>query len=320
MYGKRKSSAARSACYVDDRGIALAHLERAGSGRSLLGACSIPFADIVDIVDIGGIGSADWRKPAEARLDGVDLRRAPLSTVIKAGTYLTLLVEKPNVAADEVEAALRWRIKDLIDYDIDEAVIQILEMPEQSNPGHKPTVYAVVAPRATIDQQMAAVSGTGLALDVIDIPELCIRNVARVLAQDEDGVAFLHFVDSGGLLTVTRGGVLYLIRRIELGALDAAGAHDLASEDVVNQISLELQRSLDYYESHFDLKPISDLVLGPNEGIAALSIALNAALGLRVATFDLADHFDMRNEMSMAEQSECLLAVGATLRAERKAA
>ena len=239
-----------------------------------------------------------------------------------AGQYQLLLVEAPDVPAEEVGAAVRWRIKDLLDFNLDDAVIEVFDMPEQSNRGQKPMVHVVATRRSSVQQQVELLEGAGLALDVIDIPELGIRNIAALLPQDADGVAFLHLAEDDGILTVTQQGILYVIRRIEIGRRSFREVEDLygGHTELLSEISLEVQRSLDYYESHYDRKPIADLVLGPGLELGSLPDSLREQLGLNVHVLDLGELFDMPAPVPADEQGSCLFAVGAAMRAEAAAA
>ena len=307
-----KAPDARSGLCIDDARVAVANVQRVEGQKSVLRACAFR----------ASAHDSDWRQRAESRIRDIDLRQAPLSAVMTNGTYHTLLVEVPNVPSQEVAAAVRWRVKDLIEYPLEDTVIEMLEMPQQASASNKPMAYAVATQRSSVQEQVDVALHSKFLLDVIDIPELCIRNVAASLPQDGDGVAFLHFTEDSGILTITRAGVLYLIRRIELGrsAFGAAEHDEAATGDIVTRVALEVQRSLDYYESHYDRKPIGTLVIGPGAGLENLAAALNAQLGLAVSSLDLGDLFDMPTPISVEEQGNCLLAVGAAMRDEQVAA
>jgi len=182
-------------------------------------------------------------------------------------------------------------------------------------------LHAVTTRRENVIEQIDLMERANLPMKAIDIPELCIRNFAVHLPQDEDGVAFLHLAAECGYLTITRQGVLHLIRRIETGtdALRAAAADLVRSLERASGISLEVQRSLDYYESHYDYRPIGELVLGPGAGIDSLVDSLKDQLGLKVSRVNLGDLFSLEKDLSSDQQSECLLAVGAALGAEAAA-
>ena len=259
-----------------------------------------------------------WPDHAASHAGDLKLQQTPVSTVLGAKAYQLQLLEMPNVPADELLAAVRWRLKDLIDFPVEEAVVELLEMPPHSNPGAPHTAYAVVTRRAEVLQQIELMKQADLRMDVIDIPELCVRNIAVLLPQDADGVAFLHFTEDCGYLTITRKGVLHLTRHLDTGkrALAAAAADDSTLQELVGGIALEIQRSLDYYESHYDCRPVTHIALGPGAGLDALPATLTEHLGVTVQGIDLQDLFSLEDEISAEEQGGCLLAVGAALRTD----
>src|SRR6185503_2718215 len=111
-------------------------------------------------------------------------------------------------------------------------------------------------------------------LYAIDIPELCLRNVTALMPQDDKGVALLALNDNYAQLVTTRKGVLYLTRRI--------------AEVEPGALALELQRSLDYYESHYDQTPIGELVIAPGgERAERLAAELRNEVSLRVSVLDV---------------------------------
>ena len=83
--------------------------------------------------------------------------------------------------------------------------------------------------------------------------------------------------------------------------------------DVVSDVALEVQRSLDYFESHYDQRPIVDLVLGPGAS-AEFTAILADQLGLTVAVLDLNDLFDVAEPIPVEQQSAVIVALGAALR------
>lgn len=311
-FKKRDPSGGLCGLSIGAERVALAQVQRQKDGAMRLAATAVdrPAND-------GG-----WLRRLEQQARGINVGKKRVTSVLPHGAYQLVLVEIPNVPADEVKSAVRWKIKDLLDFPVDEAVIELFEMPEQSSATNKSMAYAVATRRSRVQEHIELLQDAGLALDVIDIPELCTRNIATRLPQDAGGVAFLHFADTHGTLTITRQGVLYLIRQIEKGltTMHAASQDDFASAELVSTIVLETQRSLDYYESHFNYGPVTELVLAPGSNIGPLADSLHGELGLTISSLDLNGMFETRTEMSETEQSDCLLAIGAALRAEPQAA
>ena len=252
--------------------------------------------------------------------------------------FSLLLVESPEVEASELKAAVRWRIKELIDFHIDDAIIDVFDIPGQKERGRPKLMYVVASRTSTVQQHIDLLEQNNLNLSVIDIPELALRNIAALLPEDKSGVATLYIGRDHGMLVVTRDETLYLSRRIDLGLeqlknyLEAPADEDefvldgeepsmpAQLERALDNIVLEVQRSLDYYESHFSLPPVSGLVIAPMEqSIPGVMGYLGANLGVPVRMLDLNALIESDETLTDERQSQCLLAIGATLREEKRA-
>jgi MSHA biogenesis protein MshI len=253
-------------------------------------------------------GDTDPVARALARLPN---RRAPAVSVLDHDGYRLLLVEAPDVPADELRAAVRWRIKELIDFHVDDAVIDVFEMPQHARGGRNRMMYAVTAKADYVKQQIDLIESAGLNLDVIDIGELSLRNVATLFEAEERGTAFLYLSERQSTLLLVRQGVLYLARHVETGVATLAEAGELRPE-LVGGLALEVRRSLDYFESHYEQTSI------PQLHTCGLEVAdreqLARELGIAVRDVDLKNLLDMDDTLSPELQRLCLPAIGAALR------
>lgn len=250
-----------------------------------------------------------------------DLDDYPCVSVMDLGSYHLLLVEAPDVQPAELRAAIRWRIKDLIDFHVDDAVIDVFEVPNQKTAGRNSMMYAVVARASITRQRIDKLTDTGINLTVVDVPELALRNIAALLPEDVGGVASLYLEARTGLITITRQGVLYLSRQIDLGYENLFSVSDSETlmQEQADHIVIEIQRSLDYYESHFSQPAVGSVVILPGPGsTVALMNYLDNQLDLRVRELDLNQLIDMSMPLNSGDQSACLLAIGAALREEEK--
>ena len=139
------------------------------------------------------------------------------------------------------------------------------DLPNPSRHAETKMVFAVAARNEAVQRLIAAIAPRAPRFDVVDVPELCLRNLSALLPQDVRGVALLAFNENVAHLLLTRQGVLYLTRRIDLSRgflIEAPGGEQPAHIDSA-ALALELQRSLDYYESFYDQPAITDPVLAP---------------------------------------------------------
>ncbi len=255
----------------------------------------------------------------------------PCGIVAAPDAYSLLLVEAPQVPPDELKAAVRWRIQDLIDFHIDDAVVDVFDVPVQKGAPRARMMYVVAARVPAIRRQTELVQDARLDLQVVDIPELAQRNIAAQLPEDVAGVALLHVSDGSGLITITRQSTLYLARRFELGtdatdaplAFEGSSGGDVeaapAAQPWLDALVVEVQRSLDYYESTFAQPPIGTLVVGPlDEPVPGMADYLAGQLGISVRLLDLNSVIDCNEPLDEALQARCFAAIGGALRLEER--
>jgi MSHA biogenesis protein MshI len=242
--------------------------------------------------------------------------RAAVSLVLAEDEYQLAMIEAPDVLPAEMRAAVRWKLRDAIDFHVDDAVVDVFDLPAQGRRSQGRMMYAVAAKRAAVDRHVRALDGLR-GTDVVDVPELCLRNLAQLLPAAEHGVAMLHLGERTATVVIVRGAALYLARRVDLQAAVRLGGGD--GEIDASAVALQLQRSLDYYESHYDQPPIAEVaVLPAGDRAASLADGLAADTGLRVGVYDLADRLDCIEPPAADLQQACVLAVGAALREERR--
>lgn len=247
------------------------------------------------------------------------LPRLPVSVVLRGDDYHLSLVEAPDVPPAELRAAMRWRLKDAINFRVEDAVIDVFDVPPQNRGTQGRMMYAVAARRSTIERTAVALSSLP-AFDVVDVPELCLRNLAALTPAAAGGVAVLHLSDTGATVVLVRGTTFFFARQMSIeSTLRMSADGEVGGRLDAATVALELQRSLDYYERHFDQPPITRIAVSPpNQRAVDLAVDLGRETGLEVATLDLSALLKCELAIDAATQTGCLLAVGAALREERR--
>jgi MSHA biogenesis protein MshI len=270
------------------------------------------------LVDFRPWGDQGQEKVLERAAADYELARSRCTTVLDANEYSLLSTEAPDVPPDELRAAIRWRIKDLIDFHINDATLDVFEVPGEKAAGRARSMYAVAARSMAIQKRADMMSAAGINLDVIDIPEMAQRNLASLLPEEARGVVLLSFTPVGGLITISKQGEIYLSRNIDIG-LDMLASFQEPNE-LFDRIALEVQRSLDYYDSHFRQAPVNTLALAPMpREVPGLVDYLKANLNSNVITMDLTKLMECEVEIKPELQATCLSVLGAALRQEEKA-
>jgi MSHA biogenesis protein MshI len=310
FFGKSRQEPGWLAIRFRANGLDLAHVRREASGKPKLTRCEFHEWS-------PGDGEALQRLRREARLEGYSV-----TTLLEPSEYQLLLVDAPNVAPAELKSAIRWRIKDLIDIHIEDAMVDVVNVPaDKSVPARSQAMYVVVARNEVIRQRVSLFDAARLPLKVIDIPEMAERNIAHLFEHNGKVSSLLTFEEGGGLVTFTHGGELHLSRRIGITAGELQDADGELRRAALERAATELQRSLDYFDRQFQYLPIATLMLSPFPGAEELRDHLAAQAGVTADIIDLADRLDISAVPAVShphEQARFLDVIGAALRTEDK--
>ena len=312
MFFKKKQQPGWLALGLHQDRVDLVHVKRAANGKPEITLCDTYRKEGADAATL-----ARLRK--ELKLD-----QYRCTTLLKGEDYQVHQVDAPNVPAAEMKTAVRWRVKDIIDYPLDAATVDVLDIPVDRNaPARNHSVYAVTARNSVIESCIKPFNDASVPLVAIDIPDLAQRNIAALFETEERGVAMLAFYEKEGILTFTRGGELYLARRIEIPLAQLMGSNAEDRNQHFERIALELQRSLDHFDRQFHYVPIAKLLLAPLPQEIGLQQYLASNIYVPVETFDLGVvmSFPGAPELKHPErQAQCLATIGAALRGEETVA
>ena len=269
----------------------------------------------------------DWDPADPKSLERVarefGVKRFQCTTLLKPQEYQILLVEAPAVKPGELKAAVRWRIKDMLDYHVDDAVVDVLDVPLPAGSTQRAHyMYTVAARNDTVRATIERFTAAGMPLAVIDIPDTAQRNVAACLEADQRAVVMLTFDAHGGLITVNFSGELYLSRRLDINLAQLAEADGDAHTRLLERVVLEIQRSLDHCERTYPFFTMGRVLVGPVPGEAGLREHLAANLYLPVEPLDLAQVVRLpagARAWTPVQQAKWLKLLGAGLRVEKKA-
>lgn len=243
------------------------------------------------------------------------LQRNQCVTLLGESEYRLAQVDAPSVPVEERLQALRWRLKDIVDFPVESAALAVVDIPADA--GRQAAVFVVAAPATSVSGCMARFARAKINLQAIDIPEMAVRNVAVLFEEANRGLAFLLLSEDHSLLVITYKGELYLSRRIEMTA-EALSPDDSERRLAMRErLALELQRTLDNFDRQYGFISVSRLVVATEKDSAGLVAALGENLYLPVLAMDLADVADFPGlpELRQVErQTQGLLAIGAGLR------
>jgi MSHA biogenesis protein MshI len=300
----RKKNAASRHLGVDfyDDGFALAVIDNRGQRPCVTAARWYPLA--------AGSNRADVLAVAIREMGARGLRAV---AVLPAASYSLVQLEKPSLPEDEIAEAMRWRIRDLVDFPVEQAVVDLIHPPPSHRPGAPPLMYVVVAKSADVADVAAGLEAAGVKVAAIDIVEMAIRNLSLYLDNPPRPRAYLHLQPGQTVIEIADGAQIYLSRRVQQDY--TAGADRALLGAQMENLALEVQRSLDYFESQYALGPADRLsvMICDRELFDAFSDVARGFLTVPVERFDFGA-IDVDEGVDLAGLDRGVTVLGAAMR------
>ena len=254
------------------------------------------------------IGQQAQARALQEWVQSKDLQKRNCVCLMSRDDFNIHQVEKPNVDDAELIPALTWRIKDLIGYDVGSVVVDFYPMPisHKNNTQH---LSVITAEDSTVAAYVECIKSSGLKLVAIDVPSLVGSNFKKVQQATGQTLAILSLTEFSGYLNIFHDTDLYVSRDFKIGTskLSQVTADD---EWTYDSLLLEIQRSMDYFESYYGLGSVSKLLLFPKiPATEKLTVYLQ-----NLISFDIDFVTESDPDASNALELHCFHAYGAALR------
>ena len=247
------------------------------------------------------------------------LKKYDCHLVLAADDYRLITIATPAVTDSEIPDAIRWKISDLIDFHIDDAVIDYYPLPSSKRANSEKQLEVIATPLSTVQPLVDLCKTCGLQIEVIDIHETSVRNLATLLPENDNGIAILHLQQNTGRIIIEKKGVIHLSRKLAEGfsRLGLTDNISLTEEQISleqSNLALEIQRSFDYVESYYGIHSISGLAVIPIAENTQQIINFLNNHGITSRIMDLSTIIDGDVLLDDATQSLCASVIGSTLR------
>lgn len=259
----------------------------------------------------------NWQTQLEALVKVHKLEQYHCHIVLTHEQYRDFSIESPQVNHDEVKQALQWRIAEMLDYPVEQAVIDFYPQPKSNRANRTQMLEVFSCNNALLNPLLQICKQAGLRIKVVDIQETALRNLAILLPEDEQGVAILHLQPGIGHVIIEKQGAIYLSRKFDfnyrlLTESGFDGDQDVQTEH--SNLALEIQRSFDYVENYFDIPPINSLaaVLLPSNTQGVIN-ALMINHGITARAMDISAIVDVDIMLIDSLQNICAPVIGASL-------
>ena len=211
-------------------------------------------------------------------------------------------VDKPKVPEAEINAALKWQVKDLVSIAPENMVLDYFDGPVLAGGNEK--INVVCSPIDELTKIVNAANEEDLTLVNITIPEFAFANLLPF--QNDASLLVCQQPNEEIILLIVKQGKLYFHRRLRgFSQIGNKTEDELTMLDIDN-LALEIQRSSDFFERQLKQAPIKDIkVLLPIKLESFLARKLAENSHMPVSLLELPEMYK--------EQRHYACAIGATL-------
>lgn len=218
------------------------------------------------------VSTAQWRKELANWVNKHKIGNARCCVSVGSHAYNIYQVEKPQVPDTELRQALTWPVKELTSVDKREMTFDYFDSPAQT--AGRGNVNVTVVTRDDVDAIIEATLRAGLQLTNISVEEL--TNCETLPATDEPVMTLSQRAGEDIQLAIVKNGALYFSRSLKgFENLGSFSVEELKM-GVMDSLTVQLQRSMDYFESQLRQAPVRRILYN-------IESSNSAAIGQQIA-------------------------------------
>lgn len=163
---------------------------------------------------------ADSKEDFVRRLQALGLKGLAAHSMLRPEQYQLLQIDAPPVAPEELRAAARFQIREMVNVHIDDITLDVMQVGDGQQKGPN-NLFVVAAKNEVVREVIALGDALNWEISVIDIQETAQRNLQSALAR-QDGrleradAALLITDELQAVLTISANEELFFTRRLDL--------------------------------------------------------------------------------------------------------
>ncbi len=217
--------------------------------------------------------------------------------VLSAHLCQIVQVDRPKVPVAEINGALKWQIKDLVSISPDNMVLDYFDAPSLNVGQDK--INVVCAPLNELKDIVGVINDDDLKVARITTEEFAFSGLIK--PKNDACLVVCAQPNEEALIIIVKNGQLFFHRRLRGFAQIAEKSTQELDMGAIDSLSLEIQRSTDYFERQLKQAPIKEiLVLIPMENEAYLARRLAENTNVAVNLLTLPEQFREQRKFACA--------------------
>lgn len=192
-------------------------------------------------------------------------------------------IEMSELPSVDVQASLPWKLKELVSIPPQDMICDYIEMDIQPL-GQPPKAQIMVTSRTYVEGIIAPFHNAKVNIAGITTEQFVLARMQSV--EDAAQLVFVQHKEMAGILLILKNQKICFARKIRGTDTVINMMPDQVREHGADTIAIEIQRSIDYYESQLKQPPIKDVLIaiaGENEALIGEILNTNLPVKTRAA-------------------------------------
>ncbi|MDT0603295.1 hypothetical protein [Thalassotalea castellviae] len=213
--------------------------------------------------------------------------------VLSAKQNQLVQVDKPKVPVEEINAAIKWQIKDLVSIAPEDMIVDYYDGPVMG--GGLEKINVVCAAKSELQPLVESIHQDNCQIQTITVEEFAFASLCP--NEDDARLMVCQQPNEEIVLIIVKNNELYFQRRLRGMSTIASKTEDELNMGVIDSLSLEIQRSTDYFERQLKQAPIRSIeVLVPMAQEAFLARKLAENTNVPVNLFSMPQGYEKQRE------------------------
>lgn len=238
-------------------------------------------------------------------VDKHNLTKTACNWVLHPDYYRLTLLNTPNLPPSEHKNAVRWQIKEVINYPLEDVAVDIFYPEEIGKNPNK--IFVITAQHSFLQDIVNIIQECGLLPIAIDIREFAVRNLIADIAKQDEAIGFLSITNDNCLMVFVKQHRIQFVRHIPINLKSIQANHSI--------LITELQRSFNYCQSELKQEiPIRFLISPDTDLSQEITQDIAKNLNKEISKFSLQKTVNFKLPITQQIESSCWVAVGGALR------
>jgi len=235
-----------------------------------------------------------------------NLRKSYCTLILHPDYYHLTLIDTPEVPEAEHKEAVRWQMKDIVEYPLEDVAIDIFH--PGGKEGNLKKTYVIATQNSSLQKIINIIQNCELLPAAVDIREFAMRNLASKLAKAEETIGFLDVFNDKCIMVTIQQNNIQFVRHIP------TGLNSIKNGDY-SQLTTEIKRSFNYCETECGLPLPTEIFMPPmadtdNE----IPVNIEKNINKKTSVIRLQDIVELEASADQQIEFNCWVAIGGALR------